>query len=412
LFNSWIDRERAMPKGDNDKGVGAAGTERLYYSDARLLTFEARVVDRGESGRRIYLDRTAFYPTSGGQPNDIGTLGGIRVVDVVDEEARIAHLLEAPLAAEQASGVVDGARRFDHMQQHTGQHLLSAVFEDLFGRRTASVHFGDQLSTVDLEGGPLTPEQIRAAEARANALVTENRPVSVSFEESATAMGLRKPSDRAGVIRIVSIEGLDRSACGGTHVAATGELGAILLRKVEKAKGQLRVEFLCGGRASRQARGDYDLLAGLAQGMSAAIDELPGLVEAQRAELKTVAAARRDAEEQLARYRAAERHAGLVPGPDGTRWIVERLPSGTTDQLRTLALAVADLPRAVFVGVIDSPPTLLLAASADSGVNAGSLLKERVTEVGGRGGGSPRLAQGTVPDSAALAAVLARLLVD
>ena len=334
------------------------------------------------------------------------------MIDVVDEETRIAHLLEAPLTAEEASGVVDAVRRFDHMQQHTGQHLLSAVFEDLFGRRTASVHFGDQLSTVDLEGGPLSPEQVRSAEAKANALITEDHPVSVSFEESTTAMGLRKPSDRAGVIRIITIEGLDRSACGGTHVGATGEIGAILLRKVEKAKGQLRVEFLCGGRATRQARSDYDLLAGLAQGMSAAIDELPALVEAQRAELKTVASARRDAEERLARYRAAELHAAQVAGLDGTRWIVERLPSGTTDQFRNLALAVADLAKAVFVGVIDSPPTLLLAASGDSGVNAGALLKERVTEVGGRGGGSPRLAQGTVPDEAALAAVLARLLVD
>jgi len=401
-----------MPKGDKHAAAGPAATERLYYTDARLLEFEARVVERGENDRWIYLDRTAFYPTSGGQPNDIGTLNGVRVVDVVDEEARIAHLLETPLAGGEVVGVVDGARRFDHMQQHTGQHLLSAVFEDLFGRRTASVHFGDQLSTVDLEGGPLTPQQIQAAEARANSLITEDRLVSVTFEESTTAKGLRKPSDRTGVIRIVTIEGLDRSACGGTHVRAIGEIGAILLRKVEKAKGQLRVEFLCGGRATRQARSDYDLLVGLAQGMSAAIDELPALVEGQRADLKTVTSARRDAEEQLARYRAAELHADQVPGPDGTRWIVERLPSGTTEQLRNLALAVADLPKAVFVGVIDAPPTLMLAASADSAVDAGALLKARVTEVGGRGGGSPRLAQGTVPDEAALAAVLARLLVD
>jgi alanyl-tRNA synthetase len=401
-----------MPARGQAPGSGATGTERLYYTDARLLGFDAHVVGRADDGRRIYLDRTAFYPTSGGQPNDTGTLGGVRVLDVVDEEERIAHLLEAPLAADEVAGAVDADRRFDHMQQHTGQHLLSAVFEDLFGRRTASVHFGDLVSTVDLEGGSLSPEQVRAAEARANALVTENRPVSVNFEDSATAKGLRKPSDRSGTIRIVTIEALDRSACGGTHVGATGEIGAILLRKVEKAKGQLRVEFLCGGRAIRQARTDYDLLAGLAQGMSAAIEELPALVEGQRAGLKSESAARRAAEDHLARYRAAELHAAQVPGTDSTRWIVQRLPSGTTDQLRGLALAVSELPKAVFVGVIESPPTLLIASSPDSGVNAGTLLKERVTEVGGRGGGSPRLAQGTVPDGGALAAVLARLLVD
>jgi alanyl-tRNA synthetase len=401
-----------MSTGATNDAAEPAATDRLYYRDARLLSFDGVVVGRADGGRRIYLDRTAFYPTSGGQPNDTGTLGGIRVLDVVDEEARIAHLLESPLAEDRVAGVIDGARRLDHMQQHTGQHLLSAVFEDLAGRRTASVHFGDQYSTVDLEGGPLAAEQLRAVEERANRIVTENRPVRVGFEESATATGLRKPSDRGGEIRVVSIEGVDRSACGGTHVGATGEIGAILLRKAEKAKGLLRVEFLCGGRAIRQARRDYDLLSGLAQSLSAAIEEVPALVEAARGELKTASTARRDAEEKLARYRAAELYAAQVAGPDGSRWIVERVPSGTTDQLRGLALAIAELPKAVFVGVIDAPPTILLASSGDSGVNAGALLKERLTEVGGRGGGSPRLAQGTVPDGGSLAALLARLLVD
>lgn len=401
-----------MSAGKMTDGAGLTATERLYYRDARLLTFDGVVVGSADGGRRIYLDRTAFYPTSGGQPNDTGTLGGIRVLDVVDEDQRIAHLLESPLAGDRVEGVIDGVRRRDHMQQHTGQHLLSALLEDLFGCRTASVHFGDQYSTVDLDGGPLTAEQLRVAEERANQIVTDNRPVRVTFEESVSAKDLRKPSDRTGEIRVVSIEGLDRSACGGTHVGATGEIGTLLFRKAERAKGLFRVEFLCGGRAIRQARSDYDLLSGLAQGLSAAIEEVPALVAAARTELKAASAARRDAEEQLARYRAAELYAAQVAGPDGSRWIVERVPTGSTDQLRGLALAIADLSKAVFVGVIDAPPTILLASAGDSGVNAGALLKERLTEVGGRGGGSPRLAQGTVPDGGALAALLARLLVD
>src|SRR5689334_2166496 len=150
-------------------------TERLYYLDSYLTDFDARVTDRADDGRRLYLDRTAFYPTSGGQPHDLGRLGDAAVVDVIDEGNRIAHLLAAPLRAQRVTGRIDWARRFDHMQQHTGQHLLSAVLADLYGFATISVHFGADGSTLDLETAGMTPDQVRAAELRANAVVTENR---------------------------------------------------------------------------------------------------------------------------------------------------------------------------------------------------------------------------------------------
>ena len=383
-------------------------TERLYYTDAYCTRFTATVVDATDGGTRVYLDRSAFYPTSGGQPFDLGTLGGVAVRDVVDEDDRVAHLLAAPLAPGTAvEGEVDWARRFDLMQQHTAQHLLSALFADRHGWPTVSVHFGDESATLDLDVGLVDAAVLREAERQANAIVTENRPVVVGFEDSATAAGLRKASERTGTLRIVSITDLDRSACGGTHVRHTGEIGVILLRKVERVKKQVRIEFLAGGRAVRRARQDQELLATLAAGFSAGADEVPALVEGQRAQLKEAEALRRTLVEQLAGYRLRELHAGATPDAGGVRRLSYAAQPG--DDLRALGQAATQLARTVFLATSDTPPTILLATSADSGVDAGAVLKAALGAAGGRGGGSPRLAQGTVPDAAALAAVRARV---
>jgi alanyl-tRNA synthetase len=380
-------------------------TTRLYYTDSYLTGFSATVLETADSGRRVYLDQSALYPTSGGQPHDLGTLDGIAVVDVVDEEHRIAHVLAAPVAGKSIEGVVDWARRFDHMQQHTGQHLLSAVLADLFGAQTVSVHFGADSSTLDLEIGALTPEQARQAESRANAVITENRPVTVGFEDAATAAGLRKASDRSGTLRIVTIADLDRSACGGTHVRATGEIGALLIRRVERVKKLARLEFLCGARAMRRARADFDLLTGVAAGSSAAIDEVPGIVAGLRDQLKSAQSARRALAEQLCGYRAAERVAAAGTGPDGIRRIHE--PAGATvEDLRGLAQAVTAHQKVLFTGLVPEPATLLIATSADSGLDAGALLRDAMAKLGGRGGGTARLAQGGVPSLESVPAVL------
>lgn len=167
-------------------------THRLYYTNAYLREFEAAIVELSDHGRIVYLDSTAFYPTAGGQPHDTGWLGGIQVTDVVDEGGRIAHVLAEPLVGERATGQVDWPRRFDHMQQHTGQHLLSAVLGDLYGYRTAAVHFGRESSTIDLEAGGFPPDQRDRVEQRANEIVFENRPVEVSFEHAETSRDFGK----------------------------------------------------------------------------------------------------------------------------------------------------------------------------------------------------------------------------
>ncbi len=384
-------------------------TERLYYTDSYLASFSATVLDRGDEGRRVYLDRTAFYPTSGGQPFDTGTLGGIRVLDVVDEDDRVAHLLEAPLPAGPVSGAVDWARRFDHMQQHTGQHLLSAVVAERFGLETVSVHFGPVAATLDLEAATLSPEQIREAESCANVVVTENRPVSVSFEEAATAAGLRKASDRTGLLRIVTIAELDRSACGGTHVRATGEIGPILIRRAERVKKLVRLEFICGGRAVRRARSDFDLLAGMATAASTGIDDIPSLLERLRNDLKLADSERRALEEELNAFRARALYEAAPPDRTGRRVIVHRPAIGNVESLRSLANTVTALPGAVFLGALATPPTVLLATSPDSGLDAGGILKPILAALGGRGGGQARQAQGTVPSEAEIETALTRL---
>ena len=386
-------------------------TNRLYYTDAYRTTFSASVVDRSDDGLRIYLDETAFYPTSGGQQHDRGLLGSMTVVDVVDEEDRIAHVLSLPLDAARTrlDGLIDWNRRFDHMQQHTGQHLLSAVFEDLFGAKTLSVHFGPDYSTLDVDAESISRTQLVAGGERANAIVAEGRPVSVTFEDSAAASGLRKAPDRAGTLRIVSIAGIDRSACGGTHVRSTSEIGTVLLRSVEKVRKSTRIEFVCGLRAVRRARKDFESLAAIGASLSASLDDAAGLVAAQSERLKEGDNARKKLEKDLAVFRARERYDVATADASGVRTIVVR-DAGSIDELRALAQASFALPKVVVVGALNSPPSVLVAASEDSGVDAGKILKERLAAAGGRGGGSPRLAQGSVPDLAAVESVVASLV--
>jgi len=394
-------------------------TERLYYADSYLTEFDATVV--GRDGGRLYLDRSAFYPTSGGQPFDVGVLRAaaeagplLRIVDVVDEGERVAHVLapdsEAGLAVgARVSGQLEWSRRFDHMQQHTGQHLLSAVFEQLLGLSTLSVHFGTEAATLDLDTSALSAEQLAAVEERANALVFEDRPISAAVEED--PRDLRKQSARAGALRVVSIAGLDRSACGGTHVARTGEIGPILLGKVDKVRKSARVEFVCGGRAIRRARETYQALTRLGAALSTSVESVADVVTTRLAALERDSAALRKARESLDVYRAAELfEAARERSGAALALSVERHARGSVQEFRGLAQSYAKHPRAAFVVVIDEPAALLLACSEDSGVDAGAALKAVFAAGGGRGGGSPRLAQGSFETPAALEAALSAIV--
>ena len=385
-------------------------TARLYWEDSYRTEFEARVLERDATGLRLYLDRTAFYPESGGQPCDTGWINDVAVREVVEEGERIAHVLEMPVTEERVRGRIRWERRFDHMQQHSGQHLLSAVVLDLFGAPTVGFHLGAEVSTIDLGVASLGREQIVRAEERANELVFRNLPIRARWEDAGEASELRRAVDRGGPIRIVTIEGVDRAACGGTHVRATGEIGPILIRKLDRAHKGVRLEFVCGLRAVRRARSDFEALTAIARTLSTGLDRAAEQAAAQARALEESEKTRRKLALELALRRGRELYETTPAGPDGTRCVIRRQASGKADEeLRALAQGFTERAGAVFLAVFEDPPSLLLAVSESGGWDAGAAVREALGAVGGRGGGSARMAQGSAPDRQALQEAAARL---
>jgi alanyl-tRNA synthetase len=383
-------------------------TERLYYTDSYLTEFSAPIAGVDPDSIRVRLARTAFYPTSGGQPYDTGTICGVPVIEVTESGEDIVHVLDRPLPQAEGSDLqcrIDWQRRFDHMQQHTGQHLLSAVLAEIGGVETVSFHLGSEASTIDLACDLLKQDVLEAAECRCNETIAENRQVTVAFEDAATATGLRKASERTGTLRIVSIEGMDRSACGGTHVRRTGEIGAVLLRGTERIRGNVRLEFVCGRRAIKRARADYNALTAMARATGSAPDEAPKIVAAWAERLAEAEKQRTRLASELARSRGRERYAATEPGPAGLRFARVDV-AVIDDDTRAEAQAFTSGSKAVYVAACASTPSVLLACSADSDVHAGDTLKPALSAVSGRGGGSARLAQGSVPSAEALRSVL------
>jgi len=386
-------------------------TDRLYYADCYLREFQARVLrsEPAANGFKVYIDRTAFYPASGGQPTDFGAIAGIQLVEAVDEGDEIAHLLRQAPEAEDVTGKIDWARRFDHMQQHTGQHILSAVFERIGSYKTVSFHLGEDSSSIDLDSDRLGARQLEEAEDAANQVVFENRTVRISFQPAgeASRLDLRKPTAREGEVRLVEVEGFDLSACGGTHVSGTGAVGLILLRKVERMKGSTRVEFLCGGRALRQARRDFRVLSEAARLFSAALDTVPELIAKQSQELREGIRGREKLVERLAEYQAKELWQ-VAPVIDGRHVVRQVFPAEELAQAKMLAHALAKLPLTVALLAVKGKPTALFFAQTSGGpLEMGSVLKQTVMKFGGKGGGGRDFAQGGGIEESRLAEALA-----
>lgn len=378
-------------------------TERLYYTDPYARKFDATVrrVDRREDRLAVFLDRTAFYPTSGGQPFDTGTLGGSRVVDVVDEDdGSIAHVVDGsePAAGlregEPVTGEIDWTRRFDHMQQHTGQHVLSAAFDRLFHVRTVSFHLGATVSTIDL-AREMSAAEIEAGAAAANGVVWEDRPVGIRFaeKEDAVQMALRKESAREGTLRLIEIDGWDLSACGGTHVARTGAIGVIAIAGWERFKGGQRVEFLCGRRALDRFHALRDTVGASVRLLSVLPEELPGSIERMLGEAKEQKRTVARLDSELARYRADELAASAEPAAAGR--LVLRAIDADAGSLKSLAQAITSKPGFIVALISAAAPALVVVArSKDVSVSAQQVLAALVAKFGGRGGGKPELAQG------------------
>ncbi|MDB4906448.1 MAG: hypothetical protein JWO05_1232 [Gemmatimonadetes bacterium] len=386
-------------------------TQRLYYEDARLAEFHAVVTEVSASGREVYLDRSAFYPTSGGQPHDTGTLDAARVVDVVDEDDRVSHHVVGPVPAvgDRVHGTIDWPRRLDHMQQHTGQHLLSALLDDHHGMPTLSVHFGDERATLDVREDASAPQLLRGLEQRANEVIAENREVRVSFADSSLVGTLRKPTARSGSIRIVEIDGIDRSACGGTHVSRTGEIGAVLLRDVERVREGTRISFTCGLRAVRASRQEFEALSTASRVLSAQPLELSQAVSTQLSRLEALEKQLRRVRDERDALHASALHAGAVQAEGGWRRIVVRFPSATAEEMTGLGQKACAMGAVTFIGMSEEPAAVVYGASEGLGLHAGQLLRSALQSSGGRGGGSPRMAQGVVADPSQLEVVLALL---
>jgi alanyl-tRNA synthetase len=392
-------------------------TERLYYSDAYRRQFSAAVTACAPvgDGFEVTLDRTAFYPTSGGQPHDVGVLDRRAVVDVVDhDDGRLVHLVDGPLeVGSTVQGEVDWTHRFDHMQQHTGQHVLSAAFDHVCQARTESFHLGTATATIDLHR-QVTPAEISAAEAEANRVVWEDRAVQVRFvtAEEAASLPLRKESGRIGTLRLIEVTDFDLSACGGTHVARTGGIGVIAVTGWEKFKGGTRVEFQCGGRALARMREWRDALAATNRLLSVSPLELAPAIERLQGENKALARAARGVQEQLATHVAAELVA-VGERVDGRMVVAQAMEGWDAAGLKAIAAGVASRPGTAVALFSKSSPALVVVARAnDVVVDASAVLKALVARFGGKGGGKPDLAQGggLVGDVTEILAAAAALL--
>lgn len=374
-------------------------SERLYYTDSYLVEFDAVVRDSVQENDRwkIILDRTAFYPTTGGQPHDTGTLDEAHVVDVVEQEdGTVAHIVDRQLEKNsRIRGHVEWRRRFDHMQQHTGQHLLSAAFEREMAAKTVSFHLGTTASTIDLDKEAATEDLARVEDA-ANAVVWEDREVCIKFVSASEAakLPLRKEPARSGEIRIVEIKDYDVSACGGTHVSRTGAIGLIAITSVERFKGGQRVEFVCGARALRAFRQMKTAMNATVRLLSVLPDEVPATIEkmlaAGRSQQKSQETLQlRLAEHEAARLRSAAEQAGSAR-------VVAAVVSGwDAGGLKRLASAIVDSPSTIAVLVTDESPAMVVAARAkDLTLDVGVVLTKLLERFGGKGGGKGAMAQG------------------
>jgi alanyl-tRNA synthetase len=398
-------------------------SDRLYYADPSLASFDAHVSDirevsrtQGRSLWQIALNRSAFYPTSGGQPHDTGTLtatssgGALLEAPILaveeDEHGEVWHTTPKPLLAGTAvRGYVDWSRRRDHMQQHSGQHLLSAVVYRQLGAATVSFHLGEMTSTIDLAREAISQEELERVEDAVNEIIAEDRAVTMrtiprdEAEMLLAAGTLHKLPDREGDIRLIEIDDIDLNACGGTHVGATGQIGGLHIRGTERMRQGVRVEFVCGLRAAVTARRDLATLTHAATALSVGRLDVAEAVDRLSAESKTANKARQKLTEELAGYHAATL---LQQQPmQGDRRLVRLIfndqDAGYLKLLASRLIAASTRTCALLAATQEEPARVVVAATADLKMDCGALLREALAAYGLRGGGSPTMAQGQIP---------------
>ena len=383
-------------------------TRRLYYDDSYQREFTAQVLScepelHGSTPAwGVVLDSTALYPTSGGQPHDLGKLGDANVLEVRDDGEDVVHMVDREVPLGSIAGCVDWARRLDHMQQHTGQHLLSAMFQERYGRPTVSFHLGGDLCTIDLRGPEPTEEILEGAERAANQVVSEGRAIAVRYgtAEEFAERGVRKEVERSGILRAIEIEGADLQPCGGTHVKSTAQIGVILVRHCTKMRQDWRVEFVCGRRAARVARHDFQLLHRAAEGLGCAPEDVPASVQRSLAErdahFKTV----KSLLQRLAEMDAAAALSAAPPKTNGLRVITRVFDEASqTNYLSHFATQLAKSEKTIALLGRSACGHLIFAQHPSAGKDMNALLKQVLAQFAGKGGGTRDFARGKLNDA-------------
>jgi alanyl-tRNA synthetase len=349
---------------------------------------------------RVKLDRTAFYPTSGGQPHDTGQLGDARVVDVVDEEDEVIHVVDMPITIGSVQGTIDWARRFDHMQQHSGQHILSAVFHSRFALPTISFHLGADICTIDVRGQEPTQEILDSAMAAANDVVYADRAVNVKYgsAEELAAAGVRKTVERSGTLRAIEIEALELQPCGGTHVQRTGQIGMILVRGVSRIRQDWRVEFACGRRAERLAREDFATLRAVAQRLNCSPQEAVSAAERVVAERDAHFKSAKAGIQKLAELDARATVQEVPVGADGLRVVSKLFETDPPEYVQCFAREVAQAENTVALIVRNECGHIFFSQHPTAKKDMNTLLAEALKHVPGKGGGSRDSARGRLAD--------------
>ena len=384
-------------------------THRIYYDDSFARDFEAQVltcepcVHGTTPAWEVVLDETALYPASGGQPCDHGKLGDANVLEVRDDGDEIVHIVDRELQPGPVHGCVDWVRRFDHMQQHTGQHLLSAMFQERFGRPTVSFHLGAELSSIDLRGAEPTAEILEGAERAANRVIFEDRPINVRYgtPEQLAQMGVRKEVDRAGILRAIEIEGADLQPCGGTHVHRTAQIGTLLVRRCTKIRQDWRVEFACGARSERLARNDFRLIARAASSLGCAADDLADAAARVVSERDTNFREIRNLLQRLAELEAASALESASADASGIRIIVRAFEENThTDYPGFFSTQLAKAEGVIALVGLKGGGQLIFSQHPAAGKDMNALLKRTFERFAGKGGGNRDFARGRLTDGA------------
>lgn len=370
------------------------GTKRLYFENPYQIEFEARVVERLSWREKpaVVLDQTCFYPESGGQPSDRGTLNGIEVLGVLEEDSKILHLLEDDISAGEVKGKIDWQTRFDFMQQHAGQHILSQSFHELYQAETLSFHLGEVTSTVEIDLRKVAEEEVERVETRANDIVFQDREIKSYFipEEKISSIPLRKPPKKKGLIRVVEVTDFDYSACGGTHPSKTGEVGLIKILKWEKIRNNVKFEFVCGQRASKDYAWKNRDLRELSNMFTVSEREVLTSVEKLQSDLKSQRKKTRKMQERVSQYEAQE----IIRNTEG-RIIKDVFTGRTPDEVRCLALNIIKKGDFIVLYALREGERghLVFACSENLKCDMRELVPLVSPLIKGKGGGNPSLVQ-------------------